>query len=177
MPDCSGREPDTIPNRIEKTRPKSNIGGVEVKASTSRLRKALTKMESIFGTSLGKMRSDLAFPDDPSTLIPPGSPAQNSYGSTDPSHKKTLMQRGIDLAAHRVKSIRQASAPNPTSMTRPPIVSILSKVRYISCDDNECTCVRLGLTASVSGHNNTGSGLAIRIKIENSGDVSKNDTN
>jgi len=80
-----------------------------------------------------------------------------------------------DLAVHRVKSIRQASASNPTSMTGPPIVSILSKARYISCDDHECTCVRLGPTVSVSGHNNMGSDLAIRIKIENSDDVSKND--
>ena len=132
-------------------------------------------MESIFGTSLGKMRSDLASLDDPSTLIPPGSPAQNSYGSTDPSHKETLMQQGIDLAVHRVKSIRQASASNPTSMTGPPIISILSQARYISCDDHECTCVKLGPTVSVSSHNNTDPGLAIRIKKENSNDVSKND--
>ena len=132
-------------------------------------------MESIFGTSLGKMRSDLASPDDPSALIAPGSPAQNSYGSTDPSHKETLMQQGIDLAAHRVKSIRQASASNPISMTGPPIISILLKARYISCDDHECTCVKLGPTVSVSSHNNTDPGLAIRIKKENSNDVSNND--
>ena len=147
----------------------------EVKASKSQLRKTLTNMESIFGTSLSKMRSDLASPDDPPTLIPPGSPAQNSYGSTDPSHKETLLQQGIDLAVHRVKSIRQASASNPTSMTGPPIVSILSKARCISCDDYECTCVKLGPTVSVSGHNNTSPGLAIRIKKENSNDVSNND--
>lgn len=111
---------------------------------------------------------------DPSTLIPPSSLTQNSYGSTDPRTKR-LMQQGIDIAVHRVKSIRQASASNPTSMTGPPIVSILSKARYISCDDHECTCVRPGPTVSVSGNNNMGSDLAIRIKIENSDDVSKND--
>ena len=147
----------------------------EVRASKSQLRKVLTKMESIFGTSLGKMRSDPASLDDPSTLIPPGSPAQNSYGSTDPSHKETLMQQGIDLAVHRLKSIRQASASDLTSMTGPPIVSILPKARCVSCDDHECTYVKLGPTVSVSGHNNTGPGLAIRIKKENSDDVSKND--
>lgn len=147
----------------------------EVKASKSQLRKALKNMESIFGTSLGRMRSDLASPDDPSTLIPPSSPARNSYGSTDPSHKETLMQQGINLAVHRVKSIRQASASNSTSMTGPPIVSILSKTKYISCGDHECTCVKLGPTVSVSSHNNMGLGLAIGIKKENSNDISKND--
>jgi len=63
------------PKQDKENKAKIEHWGREVKASKSQLRKALTKMESIFGTFLGKMRSDLASPDDPPTLIPPGSPA------------------------------------------------------------------------------------------------------